>query len=147
RLGDEIGGPHHHALDGELGTLLKLYREWRHDGDREWLEKLWPNARKVMEHVMTDHDVDGDGVIRGVQPNTYDTHLYGSNTFIGSLYLAALRAMEEMARALGDDSFANRCRERYESGRAGYDRTCWNGEHYENIYDAPDAPPATSNQD
>lgn len=145
RLGDSIGGPHHHALDGELGAILKTLREWRHSGDLEWLKKVWPNAKLVMEHVLRDHDVDGTGVIRGEQPNTYDTHIFGSNTFVGSLYLAALLATEEMARVLGDDAFAATCRERYNSGREGYHRTCWNGEYYENIYDAPDATPDTYN--
>jgi hypothetical protein len=96
---------------------------------------------------MRDHDVDGDGVIKGVQPNTYDTHLYGSNTFIGSLYLAALRAAEEMAQAMGEPDFAAICRGRFESGRAGYDARCWNGEFYVNNYDAPGEPPETYNRD
>ncbi len=147
RLGDAIGGPHHHALDGELGALLKTYREWRMCGDRDWLEKLWPNMKKVMEHILRDHDVNGDGVIQGEQPNTYDTHLYGSNTFIGSLYLATLRAFEEMARVMDEPAFAARCRERYESGSEGYVRVCWNGEYFINVYDAPDATPETYEQD
>lgn len=137
RLGDEIGGPFHHALDGELGTLLKLYREWRQTGDRVFLNRLWPNACKVMRHVMRDHDVDGSGVLRGEQPNTYDTHLFGSNTFIGSLYLATLRAMETLAVAVGDREFAEECAARYRSGRRGYDKACWNGGYYVNNFDAP----------
>jgi uncharacterized protein (DUF608 family) len=145
RAGNEIGGPFHHALDGELGTLLKTCREWRLNGDREWLAKVWPNARKVMEHVLKDHDEGADGVLRGEQPNTYDTHLYGSNTFVGSLYLASLRAMEEMAKAMNEPDFAKTCRERFEMGYKGYDSTCWNGEYYENIFDAPGVDPKVYN--
>lgn len=140
RLGFEIGGPHHPALDGEFGTLLKLCREWRQSGDTAWLKKLWPAAKTHLQYLMAVHDPDGSGVIRGEQPNTYDTHLYGSNTFIGSLYLAALLAMERMAGALGDAAFAALCRQRFETGRAGYDATCWNGEYYYNVFDAPESP-------
>lgn len=147
RLGDAIGGPHHHALDGELGTLLKAFREWRMCGDREWLEQLWPNMKKVMTHILRDHDIDGSGVLKGEQPNTYDTHLYGSNTFIGSLYLATLRAFAEMAQFMGDQEIAAQCRQRYESGREGYVNTCWNGEYFVNVYDAPGAGPDTYEQD
>ena len=146
RLGNQIVGPYHHALDGELGTILKTHREWRQCGDSTWLRTLWPNVGKVMRHVFRDHDVDGDAVIKGEQPNTYDTHAYGSNTFIGTLYLAALRAAEEMANTLGDNELATECRKRFEKGREGYDRTCWNGEYYHNVYDAPGAAPETYEQ-
>jgi uncharacterized protein (DUF608 family) len=146
RLGNEIGGPHHHALDGELSTLLKMYREWRMSGDRAWLRTLWPNAKLVMEHVLRDHDTDGNGVIRGEQPNTYDTHLYGTNTFIGTLYLATLRAVEEMAKLMGDQAFAAQCRTRFEQGRQGYDERCWNGEYYVNLFDASDVETTVYNE-
>ena len=36
---------------------------------------------------------NGDtGTVKGPQPNTYDVAMYGVNTFIGSLYLCALRS-------------------------------------------------------
>lgn len=146
RLGDKIGGPEHHALDGELGALLKACREWRMCGDRGWLEILWPNIKLVMEHVWREHDVEGDGVIKGEQPNTYDTHLFGSNTFIGALYLASLRALEEMAKAMEDVAFETQCHSRFEAAREGYDRICWNGEYYFNVFDAPKATPETYEQ-
>ncbi|HPO13897.1 MAG TPA: GH116 family glycosyl hydrolase [Candidatus Hydrogenedentes bacterium] len=146
RLGDKIGGPEHHALDGELGALLKAYREWRMCGDKSWLDTLWPNIKLVMEHIWREHDVDGDGVIKGEQPNTYDTHLFGSNTFIGTLYLASLRALEEMAKDMEDVAFETQCRTRFEAAREGYDRICWNGEYYFNVFDAPKATPETYEQ-
>ena len=145
RLGKTIGGPEHPALDGELGTVLKTYREWQMHGDRAWLAKVWDRARTLMLYIMQEHDADGDGVIKGEQPNTYDTHLYGSNTFIGTLYLAALRAVEEMAKVMGDKDAAKTFRERFEKGRAGYDATCWDGEYYKNVFDAPNADDKTYN--
>ncbi|GMV99768.1 MAG: hypothetical protein AMXMBFR84_09070 [Candidatus Hydrogenedentota bacterium] len=146
RLGFEIGGPHHPALDGQLGTLLKLYREVRMHGDIAWLEKLWGRARDHLLYLMKTHDPQEEGIIRGEQPNTYDIHTYGSNTFIGSLYLAALRAMEEMARLMNDSSMADLCRARFEKARGAYDQTCWNGSYYINVFDAPGATPETYEQ-
>lgn len=145
RLGKKIGGPEHPALDGELGTVLKTYREWLMCGDREWLGKVWERVRTLMTYIMNEHDADGDGVIKGEQPNTYDTHLFGSNTFIGTLYLAALRAAEEMALVMNEKDTAAAFRDRFEKGRAGYDATCWDGEYYYNVYDAPNADAATYN--
>lgn len=137
RLGNAIGGPHHHALDGELGTLLKTHREWLASGDAAFLERVWPSVAKVMRHVLRDHDTDGTGVIRGEQPNTYDIHTYGSNTFIGTLYLAALRAVAEMADRMEDSDLAEECRARFRAGSRGYDKACWNGGWFVHNYDAP----------
>ncbi|MCK5863219.1 MAG: hypothetical protein KAH38_12090, partial [Candidatus Hydrogenedentes bacterium] len=145
RLGFEIGGPHHPALDGEFGTLLKACREYRQCGDAKWLKKLWPRMKQHLLYLMETHDPDATGIIRGEQPNTYDIHTYGSNTFIGTLYLGTLRAMEEMAAVMNDEPLAHLCRERFEKGSAGYDEVCWNGAFYYNVYDAPDASPNTYN--
>ncbi|MCL5742413.1 MAG: non-lysosomal glucosylceramidase, partial [Acidobacteria bacterium] len=34
----------HPAADGQMGTILKLYREWMLSGDDAWLRRLWPHA-------------------------------------------------------------------------------------------------------
>jgi uncharacterized protein (DUF608 family) len=130
-----IGGPRNPAMDGELGTVLKTYREVRHGADREWFDEMWPAVKKLMQHIMDDYDTEDDGVIRGEQPNTYDISIYGPNTFIGSLYLAALRAAEEMAKLQGEPELAQKYRQRFELGSTNYDKTCWNGEYYIQIVD------------
>jgi len=130
-----IGGPRNPAMDGELGTVLKTYREVRHGAGQKWFDEMWPQVKKLMQHIMDDYDTEGDGVIRGEQPNTYDISIYGPNTFIGSLYLAALRAAEEMAKLQGEEDLAQRYRERFEQGSKNYDELCWNGEYYTQIVD------------
>lgn len=130
-----IGGPHNPALDGLLGMVLKTYREHKRCADAGWLERAWPQVKKAMHHVMTVHDTEGDGVIKGEQPNTYDISIYGPNTFIGTLYLAALRASEEMAKLQNDPELAAQYRARFEQGRRGYDDLLWNGEFWIQIYD------------
>ena len=32
------------AADGQMGTVMKAYREWLQCGDREFLEGLWPGV-------------------------------------------------------------------------------------------------------
>ena len=126
----KIGGPENPALDGMLGTVLKTYREYRLGGGKEWLEPLWPSIKRLMEYVMTNLDPEGQGVIRGEQPTTYDTSIYGANAFIGSLYLAALGAAERMARVVGEEDSAERYRRTLEKGRVNLPAECWSGEYY-----------------
>ncbi len=126
----KIGGPEHPALDGMLGEVLKTYREVLRGAGRDWFDAMWPAVKRLMAYIMAEHDVNADGVIRGEQPNTYDISIYGPNTFIGSLYLAALRAAEEMARLQAEDDLAKSYRARFEIGRENLDKMLWNGEYW-----------------
>jgi non-lysosomal glucosylceramidase len=117
------------AADGQMGTLMKLYREWLISGDEDYLRSLWPQAKKTLAFAWRLWDPDRDGVMEGEQHNTYDIEFYGPNTMCGALYLGALRAAEVMARHLGDPDAAKYARI-YASGRARYDRELWNGEYY-----------------
>jgi len=126
----KIGGPANPALDGMLGTVLKTYREYRQGGGRDWLLQLWPRVKRLMDYVMKSLDADSDGVLEGEQPNTYDISIYGPNSFIGSLYLAALRAAEEIARLAGDEATASRYRSVFEKGRKNLPAEIWNGEYF-----------------
>jgi uncharacterized protein (DUF608 family) len=117
------------AADGQMGTVMKLYREWLISGDDAYLRGLWPQAKKTLEFAWKLWDPDRDGVMEGEQHNTYDIEFYGPNTMCGALYLGALRAAEEMARHLGDP-VADEYRRVYERGREGYDRQLFNGEFY-----------------
>jgi len=80
-------------------------------------------------------DGNGDGFIEDSQHNTYDINFQGPNTFVGSLYLAALRAGEEMAKEMGDDAFAKQCRTIFESGRKLTVEKLWNGEYFIQLVD------------
>jgi hypothetical protein len=125
-----IGGPENPALDGLFGAILKTYREYRGSGDDAWLDMAWPSVMQALEHVWTQHDPERTGVIEGEQPNTYDISIYGANTFIGTLYLASVRSIEEMARRRGDTDIASECRTVYERGREALEARLWNGEYY-----------------
>jgi non-lysosomal glucosylceramidase len=70
------------------------------------------------------------------QPNTYDCALYGVNTFVGALYLCALRASEEMANLTGDSTLAATYHARFEVGSAALDAACFvNGKWYTQVVD------------
>jgi len=128
--GRDVGGPHKPALDGLLGAILKTYREYRACGDREWLARLWPSIKLALAHVWSEHDPERTGVIEGEQPNTYDISIFGANTFIGTLYLAALLSVEVMAGLMGEVNVARDCREAYERGSSALENRLWNEEYY-----------------
>jgi uncharacterized protein (DUF608 family) len=121
------------AADGQMGCLMRLYREWRLSGDDAWLRRLWPAARKALEFcwVPGGWDADQDGVMEGCQHNTMDVEYFGPNPQMGVWYLGALRAVEEMARHLREDGFATRCRDFFERGRRWTDANLFNGRYYE----------------
>ncbi len=121
------------AADGQMGCIMKLYRDWQLSGDNERLRGMWANARKAMEFCWLPGgwDADKDGVMEGCQHNTMDVEYYGPNPQMGIWYLGALRATEEMAIALGEDAFADDCRRIYENGRAWIDANLFNGDYYE----------------
>ncbi|MBL8218634.1 MAG: hypothetical protein JNL62_05375 [Bryobacterales bacterium] len=130
------------AADGQMGTILKLYREWLLSGDDAFLRRLWPGAKKAMEFAWTHWDKDRDGVMEGEQHNTYDIRFYGPNSMIGTLYLAALSACARMAAHLHDPSAAEFDRLR-QQGAAALDRLLWNGEYYIQKTDERDKRAAT----
>ena len=131
----------HAAADGQMGCVLRAYREWQISGDDAWLKKYWPSIKRALEYAWVDWDKDKDGLLEGVHHNTLDIEYHGPETMCGSMYLAALRAGEEMARHLGDPASADEYRRVFESGSRLSDETLFNGEYYyQQLPDGVDMP-------
>jgi hypothetical protein len=118
-----------YAADGQCGTILKAYREHLMSANNEFLTRNWPKIKQALEFSI-QRDGNEDGLIECSQHNTYDINFEGPNTFVGSLYLAALRAGEEMAREMGNAEFADRCRKIFESGSRLTLERLWDGEYF-----------------
>jgi uncharacterized protein (DUF608 family) len=118
-----------YAADGQCGTVLKAWREHQMSADDRFLKALWPRIRKSIEFLL-GHDGNDDGLIEDAQPNTYDIDFWGPNTFVGALYLAALRAGEAMATEMGEADFAARLHKVAESGSALTVQRLFNGEYF-----------------
>jgi len=121
------------AADGQMGCIMKLYRDWQLSGDDALLRALWPPARAALAFcwIPGGWDADQDGVMEGCQHNTMDVEYFGPNPQMEAWYLGALRAGAEMARYLGEADFAATCRDLFERGRAWTDAHLFNGEYYE----------------
>jgi len=118
------------AVDGQMGSIVRVLREYRLSGDRAWLETVWPGVKRAIDYASLQWDTDGDGVLDGRQHNTYDIEFYGPNPLCGFYYLAGLRAVEELATIMGEPELASRCRDVFERGSRRLDELCWNGEFY-----------------
>jgi uncharacterized protein (DUF608 family) len=137
------------CADGQMGEIVRVYREWKISGDTQWLQKLWPKVKLALEfawrgtgdpppkgfewtkeQVSMPWDPDKNGMMEGEQHNTYDIEFYGPNTMTGSLYLAALKAGAEMAEALGEADKAGEYSSLLKQGAALYDEKLWGKDYY-----------------
>lgn len=127
---DEPKWGFHPAADGQMGTIIRLYREWKISGDNEFLKRLWPNAKKALDFAFTYWDSDGDNVLDSQQHNTYDIEFYGPNSLVNSMFFGALKAGVEMAAAMGDISTSERYQKAREEGSKRMDELLWGEEYY-----------------
>jgi uncharacterized protein (DUF608 family) len=121
----------HPAVDGQLGTIVRLCRDWLLSGDTEFLRSLWPAAVRALDFAFTKWDSDGDGLLDSEQHNTYDIEFHGPNSLANSMFAAALKAGSVMAAAMGDTERARRWAEAGRTCARLMDERLWNGEYYE----------------
>ena len=128
------------AADGQMGCIMKIYRDWQLSGDDAFLEKLWPNVKKALSFawIKGGWDANQDGVMEGAQHNTMDVEYYGPNPQMGIWYLGALKSAAAMAGYLGDEEFASRCNDLYSRGSRWIDENLFNGEYYEHLIQLPE---------
>lgn len=118
----------HAAADGQLGGIIKFYRDWRISGDTGWLKGLWPRIRRSLDYCIDTWDPEHEGALKEPHHNTYDIEFWGPDGMCTSIYLGALRAAVLMGEALGDD--VSLYAELLDKGRAFMDEQLYNGEYY-----------------
>jgi uncharacterized protein (DUF608 family) len=120
------------AADGQMGCILKIYREWKLSGDNAFLASNWSNVKKALSFawIKGGWDGDQDGVMEGCQHNTMDVEYFGPNPQMEFWYLGALRAGQEMAKYMKDKAFEKRCAELFVNGSKWTDQHLFNGEYY-----------------
>ncbi|MBI5686149.1 MAG: hypothetical protein HZC54_13835 [Verrucomicrobia bacterium] len=118
------------AIDGQCGVILRSLREHQVSLDDKFLKRNWPKIKRALQHLI-EQDGGTSGVLCGSQHNTLDTNWHGPVAWLTSLYLAALRAGEEMAREVDDGKFAAECRAIFEKGFRGI-MDLFDGEYFVN---------------
>lgn len=95
--------PHdfHAAADGQLGGIMKVYREWRISGSDSWLLKLYPRIKSSLDYCINTWDPTHAGALQEPHHNTYDIEFWGPDGMCNSIYIGALEAFTAMSRHLG----------------------------------------------
>lgn len=117
------------AVDGQCGRILGVWREHQMNTDGMFLQRIWHRVKAALEYLMR-HDTDNDGILDGAQENTLDAAWYGKIAWLSSLYAAALRAGNAMAREVGDSEFADRCAQCAATTQAAIESQLFNGEYF-----------------
>lgn len=128
------------AADGQMGCIMKVYRDWQLSGDATFLKNNWGQVKKVLGYAWSEKGWDGnqDGVMEGSQHNTMDVNYFGPNPQMGFWYMGALKAAEKMAIAMNDKAFAKKCSTLFEKGSVWMDANLFNGEYYEHKITDPE---------
>ena len=114
--------------------VLMIYRDFVLSGakDKDFLRYTWPAIQEALAYLQK-YDKDGDGLPEneGYPDQTYDTWVVrGESAYSGSLWLAALRSAEEIAKQLGDSAAATRYHDLFAKSQASYIKKLWNGEYF-----------------
>jgi non-lysosomal glucosylceramidase len=120
--------------------ILRLYRDAKLLNAPELIREGWAACKRAIDYLRP-FDRDGDGIPEneGIPDQTYDTWpVTGASAYSGSLWLAALAAMQEMANIMGDPAAAATYAADLARATDSYERKLWNGSYYN--YDSSDTP-------
>lgn len=116
------------ASDGQLGGIIKMYRDWRICGDSEWLKKMYPKVKESMDYCIRTWDPRSTGTLEEPHHNTYDIEFWGPDGMCTSFYLGALKAISEMGMFLGED--VSQYESLYKKGRQVMETDLFDGEYF-----------------
>ena len=117
------------AIDGQAGTILRIYREHQMSADDVFLKNNWTKIKKAIQFVITQ-DKNKDGMEDAPMENTLDAVWDGEIAWIVGLCIAAVKAGEMMADEMNDIAFATVCKEYVEKGRKNMEEKLFNGEYF-----------------
>lgn len=117
-------------LPGQYVTMV--LREYFWSGDKAWLEEMWPSVKAAIEYVLRERDYDGDSMpdMEGIMSSYDNLPMYGTASYIDSMWLAAMAYSAEAAKVMGDERAEQRYRRIFTQGKAKFEAKLWNGRYY-----------------
>ena len=131
------------CVDGQMGGVIKVYRDYKICGDKKWLEGKWEAVKKSIEFAWAETnedkwDYDQDGVMEGRQHHTLDMELFGPSSWLNGFYQCALKAASEIAGILGHTEEEQLYLKLFENGKKWSDENLFNGEYFQQKVDLTD---------
>ena len=116
------------ASDGQLGGIMKAYRDWRISGDSSWVRNLYPRVKQSLDYCIATWDPRHTGTLEEPHHNTYDIEFWGPDPMTTSFYLGALEAMIQMGDFLHED--IDIYRDLQKKGRQFMEQQLYNGQYF-----------------
>lgn len=126
---------HRPAVDGQYGSVLRVYREYMISGDIDWLRSIWSAIKQTIEYAWNAEnpdqwDADKDGIMEGRQHHTLDMELFEANSWLSGMYLAGLKAGALLAEIVGDEDAKKEYLEVFEKGKKFLNEELFNGKYF-----------------
>jgi uncharacterized protein (DUF608 family) len=118
----------HAAADGQLGGIMKVYRDWRISGDNNWLKRIYPMVCVSMDYGISTWDPKHKGIVEEPHHNTYDIEFWGPDGMCCSFYLGALTAIIQMGKFLKKN--VTKYEDLYRKGKEFLETRLFNGEYF-----------------
>ncbi len=123
------------APDGQLGSIIRTFRDWRISGDTDWLRRLWPQIRLSLDHCIHSWDPQRSGWLDRPRLNTFDIVFWRPDIRDSGLYLGALKAAALMAEAFGESSAGYTVL--FKAGSRLLNTRLFNGEYFQQLAWSP----------
>jgi uncharacterized protein (DUF608 family) len=117
------------AIDGQAGTILRIYREHKMSSNKSFLQNNW-NKIKLATTWVINQDKNQDGMEDTPIENTLDAVWDGEIAWLVGLCIAAVKAGEQMAIEMGDTAFASTCATYVSKGTKNMEEKLFNGEYF-----------------
>ncbi len=122
--------------------ILTVYKAHKWSTDSSFADEMWPHAKRAAEWQILRA---GELGLPNRLASTYDLSSFQSKDIVSYnalMHLAAMKASIALAEAYGDEEFATRCRESFDSANASLEKHLWTGKYYRNWWDANKGSPS-----
>lgn len=113
--------------------VLMVYRDYVFSDrkDTAFLQEMFPAVKEAMTYLRQFDRGTGIPENSGYPDQTYDSWVVrGVSAYCGGLWLAALRATEEMSHALDDEKAGNEYHQLFLKAQKNYIDKLWNGKYF-----------------